>query len=172
MAYPDTSLPNDVLDPDFGGQPAKDFGGQAWQWINAVVRFLSSAYLMYARAPYSTIVVVSRTSAIAGDVAVFVAGNAHGDGSYDVRKYVGSLATPMFAGIYLESVSVGAKARVAPWGVIPPIVTGFAAQGSAVDAGLNISTGRLRIAQTGDTVLGKVDLQGHTLLTATGCPLP
>lgn len=171
MAYPDTSLPG-ALDPEYGGRPASEFGQPAWKWINSVVRFLARWFVDNVHQPRSTVVVTSQTSALAGQVAVFVAGNFVAAAGYDVRKYGGGLASPVALGVYLEPCSVGAKARVAVAGVVPPGVTGLGTQTAAKDAGLDTGTGFLRVAQAGDVVLGKIDLQGNTLFTGFGAPLP
>lgn len=63
MAYPDTTLGTDVLDPEYGGQPANRIDGRSWRWLNAVLRFLSKAFLAYLRVAYTTIAATSQTSA-------------------------------------------------------------------------------------------------------------
>jgi hypothetical protein len=167
-----TTLDQDVLDADFGGRAANKFGLPAWQWLNSVVRFLSRAYLTYSRVSYTTVVVVSQTSLVPGDVVVVVMGNVVAAQGYDARKYVGSLTVPIWLGVALEPCSALAKVRVATGGVIPSIVSGFAEQSAPAYVGLNVSTGRLRVAQTGDVVMGGVDMQGNVLLSGSGMTLP
>lgn len=172
MSYPDTTLESDVLDPEYGGQSSTGFGAPAWKWINSVVRFLSRSHLAYQRVPYQTIVVVSQTAAIAGDVATFAPGLPVTGGGYDVRKYQASLTKPRCAGIYLEPVSAGAKARVIVAGIVPTTITGLGSQAAAIDAGLNVTTSRCRAVVTGDVILGTLDLAGNMLLTGFGVALP
>lgn len=169
MGYPDTNLGSDAIDADFGGQPASAFGVPAFTWINSVLKFLSRAYLTYVRQPYSTIVAVSQTSAVAGDVAVHAAGTAALGGLYNVCKASGGLAAGVvLLGIYLEPCSAGAKARIAIAGIIPPNLTGLSPQSAPQVAGVNVSTGRVRVAIVGDPVVGIIDLQGQLFVTESG----
>ena len=168
MAYPDTTLPSDLLDPEYGGRPATEFGGPAWRWINSVVRFLASAFLSYLRVPYSMVVVLSQSSASVGDVAVMVVGNALANSGFDVRKVTAGLTVPAFLGIYADGTGALLKARVITSGIVPAAITGIAAQSTPQFAGLDATAGRLRVAQAGDYVLGVIDLQGNVLLTGSG----
>lgn len=172
MGYPDTTLGSDQLDPEFGGQPADEFGLPAWQWLNAVVRFLSRMFLAYLRVAYTTVVVPVATSVRAGDFVVVVAGAPSTGGAFTAQHYVTGLATPMQLGIALEPQSVGVNTRIATAGIIPPTITGLGTQLVPADAGLDASAGRVRIAQVGDLVLGKIDLGGNLLLTGYGQPAP
>lgn len=172
MAYPDTDLRNDALDAEYGGQPASGFGQPAFMFIHSVLRFLSQAYLTYVRQPYKTVVAVSQSSAAAGDVAVFVAGEFVPSSGYAVRKYTSGLSSPYIYGLYLEPVSAGSKSRVAIGGIVPPSIVNLGTRGSADVVGLDTSTGRLRIAQTGDVVLGAIDLQGNILFSGFGVAAP
>lgn len=172
MSYPDTTLGDDVLDPEYGGQPSDAFGRPSWVWINAVARFLSRGFLAYQRVPYQTIVVVSQTAAIAGDVATFAPGLPVTAGGYDVRKYQASLTKPRCAGIYLEPVSAGAKARIVVAGIVPTTITGLGSQAAAIDAGVNVLTSRCRAVVTGDVIVGTLDLNGNMLFTGYGVALP
>jgi hypothetical protein len=171
MAYPDTDLQSDQLDAEYGGRPIDEFGVPAWQWINAVVRFLAQAYLTYARAPYATVVAVSQSSAVAGDVAVVSQSTFVPAGGYYVAKYASGLPAKRFYGVFLEGIGVGAKARIAAGGIIPATVTGLPSTGADAPVGIDPTTGRLRLAQTGDVIVGSVDGQGNVLLTAPGVAL-
>jgi hypothetical protein len=172
MGYPDTTLGDDVLDPEYGGQPASKFGGRAWRWINAVVRFLSKAYLAYHRVAYTTLAAISQTSALPGDVAVFVGGNFVVGSGYDVRKFVAGLTGARIVGVYLEGCNPAARVRVITSGIVPALVAGIGAQSTVQAAGLDVATGRLRVAQVGDVVLGTIDLQGNVCLSGYGMTAP
>lgn len=165
MAYPDTSLKQDVQDPDFGGQPPNKFGVPAFQWINSVLQFLSSVYLLYVRKPWTTQVVISTDAASAGDVAAIDAGSSNVGGAYKVSRYSNTMANPVVVGVYLEPVSMGAKARVATGGILPPTLTGLPTGTTSQQCGLNASTGRLRVAVGGDLAMGTIDPQGNVIFT-------
>jgi hypothetical protein len=170
-AFPDTTLHEDELDEEFGGQAANAFGTPSWQWINAVVRFLSEAHLGYNRAPYRTVAALSQTDAAAGDVAVFAPSEfATGDGYY-VSTYDAGLSAHRWFGVYLDAVSAGGTARVAVAGLVPATVTNFSPTGAAADVGVDPATGRLREAQAGDTIVGEADAQGTVRLEPPGAPL-
>jgi hypothetical protein len=68
--YPDTTLRDDVVDPLYGGRPGAEFGSLAWTWAANVLQFLSTAFLTYLRAPYTTQVPVVQDAVAAGDVLV------------------------------------------------------------------------------------------------------
>jgi hypothetical protein len=172
MPFPDTTLGSDTLDPEYGGLPANKIDGRSWRWLNAVLRFLSRAYLAYLRVAYTTVAAVSQTSALPGDVAVFVGGNFVVGSAYDVRKYVAGLTGARFAGVYLEGCNPAARARVITSGIVPALVAGIGAQAAVKAAGLDVATGRLRVAVVGDVVLGTIDLQGNVLLTGYGTTAP
>jgi hypothetical protein len=169
--YPDTQLGSDVLDDEVGGQPISEFGIPAFQFVHSALRFLSRAYLTYLRAPCDTIVVVSQSSAAAGDVAIFAAGEFVVSSGYYASKYASGLTAKFALGIYLEPVGAGAKARVARGGVIAANLANVGVQTAAQDAGLNTATGRLRVAQLGDVVLGTFDIQGNLLFHGHGVAL-
>ncbi len=170
MAYPNTNLPG-AVDPPFGGRPASEFGGPAWQWLNGVVQFFQSWFVGNQYQPRDTVVVLSSQAAAIGAVAVFVAGNTVPGGGYDVRPYVASLATPRLLGVYLEACSAASAARVCTRGIVPASVSGLG-PGAAGDVGLNAATGLLRRAQVGDVLVGTCDVQGNVLLTGYGASLP
>jgi hypothetical protein len=88
MAYPDSTLRDDTLDALYGGRPALEMGGLAWQWINNVVRVLSEAHLLYNRSAFRTLAPVTSTALAVGDVAVLALAEAGGQGAYVVRKAV------------------------------------------------------------------------------------
>lgn len=168
MAYPDTQLRDDLPDDDFGGATDVEFGGLAWAWANAVLIFLGRAFLTYARVPWTTVVAVSRNAAAAGQVAVFAPAVAVTSRGYAVTPYDAGLSEARVLGVYLESCGAGARARIATAGLVPPAVTGLGTRGAPADAGLDAATGRVRSAVAGDLVIGRIDLQGHLLLTAYG----
>jgi hypothetical protein len=168
VLYPDTQLREDREDDDFGGRPAAEFGGLAWAWANAVLVFLGRAHLTYARVPWTTVVAVSRDAALAGQVAVFAPNVAAAARGYTVVPYGVALSEARVVGIYLESCGPGARARLATGGLVPPTVSGLGTRAAPVDAGLDATTGRVRVAEAGDLVLGRLDLQGHLLFTAYG----
>jgi hypothetical protein len=168
MTYPATNLADDLPDEDFGGRTAVEFGGLAWAWANAVLTFLGRAHLAYARVPWTTVVAVSQDAAAAGQVAVYAPAVAVVSRGYAVTPYDAGLSEARVLGVYLESCGAGAKARVATAGVVPPTVTGLGTRAAPADAGLDPATGRVRTAQVGDLVLGRIDLQGHLFFTAYG----
>ena len=172
MAYPDTDLRDDLLDAEYGGAPASAFGQPAFKFIHSVLRFLSQAYLTYIRQPYNTVVAVSQSSAAAGDIAVFVGGEYVTGSLYGVRKYVSGLSGPYIYGVYLEPVSAGFKSRIAISGIIPPSVVNLGTRAAVESVGLDTSTGRPRIAQVGDVVLGAIDRQGNILFSSCGVAAP
>lgn len=172
MAYPDTTLGTDSLDPEFGGQPANNFGLPAWQWINAVARFLSQAYLAYLRVTWSGIVVQPQSAVAAGDVVVLVAGVAPAGMPFIAQRYAASLSNAVQLGIAMESQSALTATRIATHGVIPPTITGLGTQATAVAAGIDPSAGRVRVAQPGDTAIGMIDLAGNLVLTGYGQVTP
>lgn len=163
MAFPSTDLPNDNLDPEYGGRPATEFGAPSWVWINAVVRFLAQSFLAYLRVPYRTVVVTVQSSVAAGDVIVLAAGTPGAAGSYYAQRWTAGLTSPVVLGVAVESAAALGRVRVAGGGVIPPSLTGLSAQASAQPAGLS-PAGRVRVAQVGDLVLGVIDVQGFLVL--------
>lgn len=165
MTYPNTTLPG-AQDPDFGGQPPSQFGVPAFQWINSVLQFLASAFLQYVYVPYTTEVYVASASANAGDVAAIDLGAVAPGGAYTVAKYSASMNYPVIVGIFILSVSLGDEASIATSGVIPSTITGLAAANGLV--GVNQSTGRARIAQAGDPLIGSVDPQGNLYISLLG----
>lgn len=172
MAYPDTDLRNDTLDPEYGAQPVNRMGVPAWKWINAVVRLLSQAYLTYVRVPYATVVAVSQSNASPGDVAVVQAESfVPLSSGYYVAKYTAGAPSKRFFGIYLEGVSAGGKARIAVWGVVPPSITTLSPDGAVTYVGIDPANGRLRSAQTGDVIVGEMDLSANFIPTGFGTAL-
>lgn len=167
--YPDTTLNDDVLDPDFGGQTSTAFGGPAFKWINSMLRFLGAAYLRYARVPYGTLVVVTQQACAAGQALVFSADLPQPGGAYYVAPYnAPGLTNRRFVGLALEAASAGARVRAAPLGVVPAAITGVTPGTAAGDLGIDPTSARLRVATGGDTVVGRNDLQGNALLFAYG----
>jgi hypothetical protein len=172
MSYPDTNLRNDQRDYDYGGAPANAWGGLAFSWVNSVLRFLGDAYLTHQRVPYSTVVAVSQTSAVTGDVAVLATGQAGPNGTPYVGSFANSSTGRRFYGVFLEPVSASAPARIAVAGVLPQSITGITPSGSAADAGLDAATGRLRVATGGDIVVGIVDTNGNVILAPSAQAVP
>jgi hypothetical protein len=166
--YPNTTLEDDTLDLDYGGQPVSVFGQPAFKWLNSIVRFLGRAYLAYLRVPYGTQLVVSQSSAAAGDVAIFDAERSPTTVAYYVSKLDGGFVKPMCYGVFLEPCSSLAKARVVTAGIISQTIHGLAPQATSKDVALDSGTGRLKVAGVGDVVLGKLDVKGNVLFTGFG----
>lgn len=170
VSYPATQLVNDVVDAPFGGQPANRFGTPARSFIDAVLRFLSQAYITYLRQPYMTFVVTLSSNSNVGDVAVLDEGQfVAASGYYARRAGTGGISLPaQIIGVFLDSGSVGAKARVAFCGIIPPSVTGLGVQSANAHLTCDASSGRLRVASAGEPIIAYADIQGNALLLAPG----
>lgn len=166
--YPNTRLNDYAQDPDYGGQPAIDFGGPAWNWVNSVIQAVERYLLQLVLAPRGFVVAVSQSGAIAGDVAVFDAAAAVSGGGYPIQKYSAPSPYALFVGVYAEPVSASGTAKIITHGVVPPNVSGLAPAGAPQPVGISAATGRLRVAQTGDVVVGILDLQGNVYLNGSG----
>jgi hypothetical protein len=167
MAYPDSTLRDDTLDALYGGRPALEMGGLAWQWINNVVRVLSEAHLLYNRSAFRTLAPVTSTALAVGDVAVLALAEAGGQGAYVVRKAVAGdegVATTRVLGVCVVGAGATRRAVLATSGVVPRVVAGFASLTAAQEVSVNYTTGRLQVAGGGDVVVGYGDVQGNVLL--------
>jgi hypothetical protein len=172
VTYPNSALVDDVLDESYGGQPGNAWGSPAFAWVNSVLTFLGDAYLKYTRVPYTTLVVTVQQAVAAGDAIVLYPDNGVVGGGFYAARYAASQTNLHLLGIALEPVSAGAKCRVASQGIVPARLTGLTATGSSADVGIYATTGRLRIAQGGDTVVGRVDANGNLLLYGYGLSTP
>lgn len=168
VPFPRTQLEEDALDAPFGGRPANQWGVPARTLLDNVLRFLSRAHLDYNRSPSRTIVVVAPVAVVVGDVAYFF-GAAQLDGSASIGPV--SFGAPLLiVGVFAESGSIGARVRVITHGIVPRAVTGLPS-GAVRDLGVDAALGRLREAQVGDVIVGKVDTAGNALLTGYGSTL-
>lgn len=165
--YPDTTLRDEVLDPDFGGAPANVFGQLAWKWANSLLRFLGQAYLTYLRAPYTTVVAVSTDPAAAGHVAAFARDQASVGALPYVGPYNGARTNQVALGVYLEPASAGARARIATTGIVPASITGLGSAATSATVYLDTTTGRLT-RTAGAFVLGRADPAGNVLFSGHG----
>lgn len=179
MGYPDTALRNDppAQDADFGGQPSSDFGGLAYKWINSVLQFLEEAYLAITRQPFATLFVNVQQAVAAGDVVCQFPDLAITNTRYYAARYASSInavatTNVRVLGIALEPASAGATPRIAPFGIIPASIAGIVGTGNSAEVGLNATTGRLRLAQIDDVVLGRADSNGNVLFTGYGSLVP
>lgn len=167
MAYPDTDLRNDALDPLYGGRPALEWGGGAWQWINNVIRVLEEAHLLYNRREFRCIAPVVAQMVVPGDV-VAVDLTANGPLSIpSVRKVAGgdaSSATVRILGVVVVGAAAGKRASVATHGIVPRLVTGFVQATGGADIAVDYATSRLKVAAGADVVIGSADPGGNVLL--------
>lgn len=165
VPFPRTQLEDDLLDEPFGGRPANQWGVPARTFIDNVLRFLARAHLDYNRSPSRTIVVVAPVAVVVGDVAYFF-GAAQLDGSATIGPK--SLGAPLLiAGVFAESGSIGARVKVITHGIVPRSVTALPT-GAVRDLGIDAAVGRVREAQVGDVIVGKVDTAGNALFTGYG----
>lgn len=172
--YPDTQLRSDPpqQDPDYGGESANSYGALAFSWINSVLQFLEDAYLKVTRQAYATVFVNVQDAVAAGDVLCIFPDSALTNTRYYVKRYASGTNRRVYA-IALEPGSADSVVRAAIFGIIPASVTGIAGGvGSSSDVGLNVSTGRLRVAVAGDVILGRTDTQGNVLFTGYGASVP
>lgn len=167
MAYPDTLLTDDQLDPLYGGRPALEFGGLAWQWTNNVLRVLEAAHLLYNRNAFRTLAPLVQTGVAPGDVvAVVLAGSVIG-GVYYARKVTtgdDAVVTTRLLGVCVVGASAGRRAVVATSGILPRVYAGFAALTAGQEMTVDYTAGRLKVADPGDPVIGYGDVQGNVLL--------
>lgn len=167
VPFPRTQLEEDALDAPFGGRPANQWGVPARTFIDNVLRFLSRAHTEYNRSPSRTIVVVAPVAVVVGDVAYYF-GAAQLDGSPTIGPKATLAGSPLvIAGVFAESGSVGTRLRVITHGIVPRAVTGLPT-GAVRDLGIDAALGRVREAQLGDVILGRVDTAGNALLTGYG----
>lgn len=167
VLFPRTQLEEDTLDEPFGGRPANQWGVPARTFIDNVLRFLARAHLDYNRSPSRTIVIVAPVAVVAGDVAYYF-GAAQLDGSATVGPKATPAGSPLLiAGVFAESTSIGARVKVITHGIVPRAVSGLAT-GVVRDLGVDATLGRLREAQVGDVIVGKVDSAGNVLFTGYG----
>jgi len=165
VPFPRTQLEEDALDAPFGGRPANQWGVPARTFIDNVLRFLSRAHTEYNRSPSRTIVVVAPVAVVVGDVAYYF-GGAQLDGSATIGPK--SLGSPLLiAGVFAESGSIGTRVKIITHGIVPRAVSGLST-GVVRDLGVDAALGRLREAQVGDVIVGKVDTAGNALLTGYG----
>lgn len=167
MAYPDTDLKTDTPDPLYGGRPALEFGGLAWQWVANVLDFLQRAHLAYNRAPYRSIAPIVTGAVDPGDV-VLVDLATGGAGSIPlVRKAAAgdeTAGTSRVLGVCVSGAANGKRAVVATGGLVPRALTGFAALTAGQAVAVDYSTGRLKVAGGGDAVVAYGDVRGNVLL--------
>lgn len=164
MAYPDTNLVNDEIDPECGGQPANRWGKLARLFVDRVQRFLSQAHLDYNRQPYKTVVVTMSTAGLVGQAVVVDTLAVVAASGYRTDPATGSLAsTDKFLGILLENCSNGAKAKVAFSGIVPQAVTGLP-PGAPGNASIDTTTGKLKAWVSGEVIRGTIDQQGNVVL--------
>ena len=165
VPFPRTQLEDDALDEPFGGRPANQWGVPARTFIDNVLRFLARAHLDYNRSPSRTIVVGAPIAVVAGDVAYFFGAAQPGGQPTIGPKALG--APLIIAGVFAESGSIGARVRVITHGIVPRSVT-LLPIGAVRDLGIDAALGRLREAQVGDVIVGKVDTAGNALFTGYG----
>lgn len=167
MAYPDTLLRVGQLDAIYGGQPANDFGGPAWDFVHAVIHEASRQLLEAHWLPYQTVRAKVSDGATAGDVVVYQLAGPEVD--YTVRKVTGvtyNADTTPWVGILAEPVSAGALGRIITAGPgVPPTITGLAA-GASGELTFSTATGRLRLRTVGEPLVGWVNAQGYAMLLA------
>lgn len=167
MAYPDTDLRDDALDPLYGGRPALEWGGLAWQWINNVVRVLSEAHLLYNRREFRCIAPVTSVMLVPGDVAVVDLLDTGSQAIPQVRKATSgdaALATVRVLGVCIVGAAPGKRASLATRGIVPRTITGFATAVGGAEIAVDYATGRLKFAAGGDTVIAYADPGGNALL--------
>lgn len=167
MAYPNTNLPNDQMDPPFGGQNPLKFGGQAWAFINSVLQFLEAAHLLYNRRPWRSIVLKTTYAATAGQACVVDAASKSPDNTPLTGPWPSaSFNEPRLAGIYYAGASAGANAVVIESGLVPLGLHQMGQPGTPQDVGINPATGQLRVAVVGDVLIGRLLVSGDVLITA------
>lgn len=165
MAYPNSSLPSDVQDAPYGGQPANKFGTLARQFLDSAIQAIESIILSHIRVPWSTIVVASTTGNNVGDFCLFDQGTFVTGSGYYARNKVGTgSGTFMVFGIFLDAASAGAKARIAYGGLVPPSITGLGVLAADTPITMDLTSGRARAAANGEPVYGYTDIQGQVLL--------
>lgn len=167
MGYPDTTLRDDVLDDLYGGRPALEWGGFAWQWINNVIRVLEDGHLLYNRREFRCIAPVADAMLVPGDVAVVDLATAGPQSIPKVRiAAIGDVGIPTVhvLGVVVVGASPGKRPSVAIGGIVPRNVTGFATATGGAEIAVNYTTGRLKVATGGDVVIGYADPGGNVLL--------
>lgn len=168
MAYPQSSLPNDVQDPAYGGAPANRFGTPARSFIDSCIQAIQKIILTHIRVPYNVQVVVSGSGNTAGQVCYFDEGQFVTAQGYYARNATTGSGTAIMWGVFLDSASVGGKARVLTSGVVSPSLTGLAPQAAGTHVGVDNVGGLLRVALVGDPIVGYFDIQGNVFLLQTG----
>lgn len=168
MAFPDTNLKDDAVDPQYGGNPANSWTQDDRSYVDAVLQFFGQFWVNYVRRPYVTFCPISQSDATAGEVLIHRTTSVLTNGGYYTRSVKGVTigAGDLFAGVYLEACSAGDRVRVACGGIIPPAVTGLAASSTAPrPLTWDTVTGKLKVAGGGDIIIGYADMQGHVFLS-------
>lgn len=168
MAYPQSSLPNDVQDAAYGGAPANRFGAPARSFIDSCIQAIEKILLSHVRVPYGVQVVICASGCAIGDVCYFDEGTFVSSQGYYARNHSGGSATAIVWGVFLDAASAGGKVRVCVSGVVPPSVSGLPTQAAGATVSVNATTGKLQLASVGDTVIGYFDVQGNVFLLAPG----
>lgn len=166
MAYPQSSLPNDVQDAPYGGAPANRFGTPARQFIDSCIQAIQRIILTHIRVPYGVHVVTSSTGNSAGDVCYFDQGQFVSNQGYATRD--ASNSNSIVWGVFLDAAGVGGKARVCWGGIVPASLVSLALQAAGTPVAADGTTGRLKVAAVGDTVIGYFDINGNVFLLAPG----
>lgn len=168
MAYPQSSLPNDVQDPAYGGAPANRFGTPARSFIDSCIQAIERIILTHVRVPFGVLVVVSSSGNVAGDVCYFDEGTFVTAQGYYARNGTTGSGTALMWGVFADSASTNGKTRVITQGVVSPTLHGLGPQTAGTHVGVNNGTGRLRVALVGDPVVGYFDIQGNVFLLTAG----
>lgn len=170
MAYPQSSLPSDVQDAAYGGAPANRFGTPARSFIDSCIQAIEKIILTHVRVPFTAQVVVSGSGNAVGDVAYFDEGQFVSAQGYYARNVFSGTPNAIVWGVFADAATAGGKARVITSGVISPQITGLPVQTAGTPVGVNLATGRLRVAASGDPVVGYFDVQGNVFLLAPSRP--
>lgn len=169
--YPATLLAVGRQDPEFGGQPADDFGGPAWAYHDACIQELQKQSIWTAWTPYTQRKMRIGAAGLPGDVLFLY---LDGASTYTLLTAAGLAAlavsydpdlTPR-VGILAEACSAAADALVILWGHgIAPEIHGLSA-GASGDVVMNVTSGRLErsTGTAGEKKVGKITARGYVSL--------
>ncbi len=167
--YPSNTFLTGVLNALYGGGTAREWGGEAWDFLQGLVRDHGKWLLTWKRKPYDTNTGVTQASVVAGDIlcidlsqsTTITVDVVTEDYPY-IAKFTGA-ANQIVIGIALESAGAVAEVHFANGGLLPAKYFGLAGSAAGTAVSANTTTSRLKVWVAGDEILGFLDAKGNVL---------
>jgi len=167
--YPDTNFP-DAVDPLYGGEAGRKFGGPAWDWICNAMYAVQIAVFQLLK-PYRIGRLKVASAVTAGDILVEVLDGAEDD--YTVRKLSDVTYDPdttLRVGMAAESAGAREQCYVIFDGPgIPPAIHGL---GTGAAGRIRVNKWTSRVERSGpsgayyydEVIIGTVNTRGYVRL--------